>query len=456
MRILFASVVISALSFSATAQTVAKNVKTASECRMSKSAGPMLEWADQIKVRESWLEKRYTMLHDMMKKHDVDWFIVVNEEFHNDPMTQYIAPPRIYTGNRDIFVFIDTGDKLRRVAVTGFAEESLRKFFESPNDPKPADQVFKELIAENPPKKIAVEMDGSRGVQRSLTHATFEWLKEKLGPDAAGKLTSAADLIEEYNDTRIPEEYPYYEQAVRLTEEITKRALSSEVIKPGKTTVGDVRNWLYDQLYCDRVGSWFQPDMRVQRKGMENETSRGFLAVAKEATVIQPGDVLHIDFGVTYMGFDTDWQKMGYVLRPGEKDVPAGLKKAMQNTNTLQDALMIRASRPGKTAGDVYDQTMAEMKEKGIEAKIYSHPIGFQGHGLGAAIDYRAAARAKDMPVSKKLRLGSYISIELNTQTPVPEWNNQKVFVMMEDDAHLTEDGWKFFLPRQEQWYLIK
>ena len=229
MRKLCAAAVLLLLSISVSAQSAANNVKTAAECRMSKSAGPMLQWADQIKVREGWLEKRYTMLHEMMKRHDVDWFIVVNEEFHNDPMTQYVAPPRIYTGNRDIFVFIDTGDKLRRVAVTGFSEESLQRFFESPADPKPADQVFKQLIAENPPKKIAIAMDGGREVQHSLTHATLEWLKEKLGADAASKLTSAADLIEEYADTRIPEEYPDYEQAVRLTDEITKRALSSEV-----------------------------------------------------------------------------------------------------------------------------------------------------------------------------------------------------------------------------------
>src|SRR5436305_7277961 len=128
---------------------VAAESTTAAECKVSKSQGAMLQWADQIKVREGWLEKRHQMLHEMMKKHGVDWFVVVNEEFHNDPMTQYVAPPRVYTGNRDIFVFIDTAEKLRKVAVTGFSEESLRKFFESPDEPKPADQTFKQLIAEN-------------------------------------------------------------------------------------------------------------------------------------------------------------------------------------------------------------------------------------------------------------------------------------------------------------------
>ena len=58
--------------------------------------------------------------------------------------------------------------------------------------------------------------------------------------------------------------------------------------------------------------------------------------------------------------------------------------------------------------------------------------------------------------VGKRLRKGSYISIELNTRTAVAEWGGQDVFVMMEDDAHLTDDGWIFFRPRQEAWYVIK
>jgi Xaa-Pro aminopeptidase len=148
---------------------------------------------------------------------------------------------------------------------------------------------------------------------------------------------------------------------------------------------------------------------------------------------------------------------MAYVLRPGERDVPKGLKQALKNTNELQDALMLRAARPGRTGGEVYTLAMEEMKQKGIEAKIYSHPVGNQGHGLGPSIDYRSTQRpdiatAQARPLVK----GSYEAIELNTLTPVPEWDDQKVFVMMEDDAYLTDDGYKFFRPRQENWYLIK
>ncbi|MCU1319155.1 MAG: Xaa-Pro aminopeptidase [Edaphobacter sp.] len=409
-------------------------------------------WSQQIAIREQWLVKRHAMLLDMMRRHNIDMWVVVNEEFHNDPLTEYIAPPRPYTGNRDIFVFLDTGTTLRKVAITGYAEENVKRFFEEEDEPKPADQQLAALYAQYHPKRIGLSIDARRGVQRSLTRDSYLLLAKSMGEGAESHFVSAADLIEEYLDTRLPEEFESYKTLVELTDQITKRAFSNEAITPGKTTVGDVRRWLYDAMWAAGVGTWFQQDLRLQRKGLVPTTSRGFLGIAAEKTVIQPGDVLHVDFGISCMGFSTDWQKMAYVLRPGERDVPEGLKKAMANTNTLQETLM-SASRPGKVAGEVYKETMDEMTKRGIEAKVYSHPIGDQGHGLGAGLDYRAAQQSASE--GKRLRKGSYISIELNSATAVPEWDGQRVFVMMEDDAYLTDDGFKTFLPRQTSYYLI-
>ncbi len=415
-------------------------------------------WSQQIAIREGWLVERHAMILEMMRRHNIDMWIVVNEEFHDDPLTQYIAPPRPYTGNRDIFVFLDTktGDtatSLRKIAVTGYGEENVQRFFEAEDDPKPADKVLPALYEQYHPQHIGLSIGARRGVQRSLTHDSYLFLAKTLGADAETHFVPAADLIEEYLDTRIPEEFKTYTTLVELTDQLTKRAFSNEVITPGKTTIGDVRRWLYDQMGYYDVTTWFQPDLRLQRRGRAPKISRGFLGVEPEATVILPGDVLHLDFGITCMGLNTDWQKEAYVLLPGEKDVPAGLKHAMANTNTLQESLMTR-SRPGRLAGDVYNDIMADMKADNIEAKVYSHPIGDQGHGLGAGLDYRAAqATAAD---GKHMRKGSYISIELNSATPVAEWDGQKVFIMEEDDAYLTDEGFKTFLPRQTSFYLIR
>ena len=276
-----------------------------------------------------------------------------------------------------------------------------------------------------------------------------------MGPEATNRFTSAADLIEEYLNTRIPEELPHYETLVHLTEVLARRALSNEVITPGVTTVGDIRRWLLDALWDNGVTAWFQPDLRVQRQDMDEQTSGSFLAVAEEAKVIERGDLVHLDFGICYMGLDSDWQKMAYVLRDGESDVPDGLKRAMANTNALQDAL-IQASRPGLAAGDVYEATMAEMERQGIAAMIYSHPLGNHGHGMGASIDFRSAQRDSQDRLARRLRKGSYIAMELNTRTALPEWDDQEVTIMAEDPAHLTDEGWVFFRPRQEEFYVIR
>jgi Xaa-Pro aminopeptidase len=150
------------------------------------------------------------------------------------------------------------------------------------------------------------------------------------------------------------------------------------------------------------------------------------------------------------MGLSTDWQKHAYILKKGEKDAPQGLKNALKNTNRLQDVLFEKA-RAGMTGAEVYEQTMAQMKRENIEAMIYSHPLGTHGHGLGASIDFRKTIGGAE----ERFRLGSYTSIELNTSTIVPEWNNQKVTIMGEDDAFMTEKGYEFFRPRQTEFYLI-
>ncbi len=418
---------------------------------------PLLPWSQQIVIREGWLTQRHSALLPMMRTHGIGMWIVATEEFHDDPLAAHVAPPRPYVGNRDFFVFVDAGDAgLKRIAITGYTEESLTAFFEA-GEPAPADARLKQLVEQYTPKTIGLGIGGSRGMTRSLTHDSYTFIVKAIGEVYAARIVSAQDLIEEYADTRLPDEMPHYRTAVELTEALTRRALSREAITPGRTTVGDVRRWLYDALWAHGVRTWFQPDLRVQRAGSAGVTSRGFLAVAPESLVIERGDVVHLDFGISYMGFDTDWQKMAYVLNDDESDVPEGLKAAMRNTHTLQDALMRTHSRPGALAADVYTSTMAEMKGKRIEAMIYSHPIGFHGHGLGASIDFRAAQRTDiAQQAQKRLRAGSYISIELNTATPVREWGGQKVFVMMEDDAHLTAQGWEFFRPRQDQWYLVR
>jgi Xaa-Pro aminopeptidase len=407
----------------------------------------------QLALREQWLAARHALLLDMMRRHEVSMWIVVNEEFHDDPLTAWVAPPRPYAGGRDFFVFVDAGGEgLKRIAVTGYWEETVARVFESALDPRKPKDALAALYARYQPRTIALSIDGHRGVTRSLTRDAYQFLADALGPEATQRFIPAEPLIVEYLDTRLPDEAAPYREMVELTDAIVREAFSAAVIRPGATRVGDVRSWLYDALGRAGVTTWFQPDLRVQRKGIDRDSSRGFLAVSHEAVVIQRGDLIHVDFGVTYLGLNTDFQRMGYVLRDGETGPPAGLVAALARTNALQDALAA-ASRPGKPSADVYDEVMAEMKSRGIEAMIYSHPLGAQGHGLGASIDFRSPQR-KDPPLP--LRAGSWLAMELNSASAVPEWDGQKVFIMEEDPVYLTDSGWKFFVPRQTAFLIVR
>lgn len=422
-------ILIVTILFLATISVIAQNRSNEPIPAMPK----LLTQREQMDVREAWLKKRLdTLLLPMMKRHGIEMWIVVNEEFN--------------------IIFIDRGTTLEKIAMVRYDEERLRDHyrFVMPARDKFGEEI-KKIVDERNPKTIGLNIGGSRGQQSGLSHDSYRFLVESLGGEGEKGFVSAANLLVEFFDTRLPEELEHYRNAVLATDVITRRAFSNEVIKPGKTTVGDVRWWMLEQVNKLGLTVWFQPDLRIQRQRASTELTGQFLSTAKEAEVIQPGDLLHVDFGLDYMGLSTDWQKHAYVLKPGETDAPAGLKAALKNTNLLHDA-MFAVARAGMTGADVYEKTMAEMKQRNIEAMIYSHPIGTHGHGLGASIDFRGTIGGG----GNKIILGSYMSVELNTSTPVPEWNNQKVTIMAEDDAVMTPNGYEFIRPRQTEFYLIK
>ncbi len=413
----------------------------------------LLTQREQMDVREQWLRKRLgSLLLPMMKRHGIEMWIVVNEEFNSDPVTPHITPPIPIVGRRDLFIFIDRGERLERIAMVRYDEERLKNHYRfiMPARDKFGEEL-KKLVDESKPKTIALNIGGTRGQQSGLSYDAYRFLADALGPENEKQFVSAANLLTEFFDTRLPEELEHYRTAVLATDVITRRAFSNEVITPGKTTVGDVRWWMMEQVNKLGLTIWFQPDLRIQRQRAETGLKGQFLATAAESDVIQRGDLLHVDFGLDYMGLSTDWQKHAYVLKEGETDVPAGLNTALTNTNRLQD-ILFSVARTGMTGTEVYEKSMAEVKRQGIEAMIYSHPLGAHGHGLGPSIDFRGNIGGG----AKKILPGSYMSIELNTSTVVPEWNNQNVTIMAEDDAYMTETGYKWFRPRQTEFYLIK
>jgi hypothetical protein len=240
---------------------------------------------------------------------------------------------------------------------------------------------------------------------------------------------------------------PYYRRLQSIVHEVISAAFSNLVIEPGVTTTDDVVWWMRQRVNDMGLGTWFQPSVSIQRQGVS-----GGLDVNP---VIERGDVLHCDFGITAMRLNTDTQHMGYVLREGETETPAGLQVALDNAKRLQDILMeeIKVDRSGN---EILTLVLNRMNAEGLNGTMYTHPIGDHGHGAGPLIglwDYQENVPGRgDVPVIPSM----WFSTELQVTTPVPEWGNQAVRMAMEEEAEVTADGrTRWMLRRQSEFHLI-
>ena len=146
--------------------------------------------SQQITLREDWLARRHALLLEMMRRHGVGMWIVMNQEFHEDPLTQYVAPPLPYAGFLDIFAFIDTGEQgLKKYALTQ-GDAHLARFFEPFDEKVFVMKALSELVARYQPRTIALNMKGTRGVTRGLTHDSYRWLVKALGPELEARFAA--------------------------------------------------------------------------------------------------------------------------------------------------------------------------------------------------------------------------------------------------------------------------
>jgi hypothetical protein len=274
-------------------------------------------------------------------------------------------------------------------------------------------------------------------------------MREALGPELEKRVVRKDRLAIDYLALRVPSMTPVYRRLQVLVHEIISAAFSNLVITPGKTTTADVVWWMRQRVNDLGLQTWFQPSVDVQRKGVKE----GELG---ENPVIERGDVLHCDFGITAMGLNTDTQHMAYVLREGETDAPEGLKQALARGNRLQD-ILLEKTKVGKTGNQVLREVLMQMRTDGLDGTMYSHPIGDHGHGAGPLIglwDYQEGVPGRgDVPVLANM----WFSTEMQVTTPVKEWDGQRVRMALEEEAEVTPSGeMRWMLRRQTELHLVR
>ena len=426
------------------------------------SPKPVPSLREQAEIQQQWLKLRLErVLPRLMRKHGVAMWLVICREYNEDPVFFSLVSPTVFAARRrTIYVFFDRGEEkgIERLALGGGSNGGLYSVY---RDPEVEGReiygegqwvLLKKLIEERKPSTIAVNISHTHAFSDGLSAGEREKLESTLGLEYSKRIVRAENLALEYIGMRLPEMLPVYRQMMETVHWLIGRAFSNEVITPGKTTDQDVVWWLRQQVNNLGLGTWFQPSVRVQKS-----SRTGVNLLAENApVVIDRGDVLHVDFGITAMRLNTDTQHMGYVLRAGETDVPAGIKRALANANRLQDLLMERM-KPGRSGNEVLADTLAAMKSEGINGSIYTHPIGDHGHGAGPLIglwDRQQGVPGRgDVPVLP----GTWFSIELSATTAVREWGGKELWVGAEEDAVVDESGRaSWVLKRQTEYHLVK
>jgi Xaa-Pro aminopeptidase len=400
-------------------------------------------------------------------------WVVPMREYNEDPIFLAVTSPETFAARRrTIYVFFDkcaaTGAPpapacVERIALGGSSQGGV---FEARRSTKAAAgdvgrgrqaelwgdeqwQALLKLIEERQPKVIGIDRSTVFAFSDGLSSGELEGMSRALGETWTARFRNAEGLPLELIASRLPEEEAFYERLQELVWSLSREMFSAKTIVPGKTKTSDLVWWWRQRVNDLGLGTWFQPSIDVQRRGKT-------AAELGEDPVIERGDVLHSDLGITALRLNTDTQHLAYVLLPGESDAPAGLKHALANANAMQDIVMDEL-KPGRTGNEILAASRARMKQKGIDGTIYCHPIGLHGHGAGPLIglwDYQEGVPGRG---DAKVIPSMWWSIELQATTPVAEWGNQGVRMAQEEDAIIGASGAvRWALRRQDALFLVR
>jgi hypothetical protein len=403
-------------------------------------------------------ERLDNLLPALMREAGIDLWLIINREYAEDPVYLTLAPEPVFAARRTTMLVIHDrgeGKGVERLTVSRYPQTG---FYESAwNGGSDAEQWRRlaEIISERNPKKIGINTSRHWAFADGLTHGLHERLAAELkarDPALVGRLASAETLVVRWLESRTAAELEIYPHIVALARGVIAEAFSERVITPGVTTTDDVA-WFMRQRYAELdLPVWFMPYVNIQRRGRPDKPDADFFGTSG---VIQRGDVLHTDVGITYLRLNTDTQEMGYVLRPGETGPPEGLKQALRTGNRWQD-LLTGEFRTGRTGNEILERAKSAASAAGIKATIYTHPLGFHGHAAGPTIGMWDNQGRTPVQGDWPLHPNTAYAIEGNVRVAVPEWDGQVVQIKLEQSAWFDGQRVHYLAGRQTEWHLVR
>ncbi len=408
----------------------------------------------RAEVVNRWLAWRLDhVLPAIMRREGIDLWLVVNREYNEDPVYLSLVPEPVMSARRtSILIFYDRGEK-EGVERWNGGYYGLGDFYRPAwkDKSRPQFEALADFIRSLNPRTIAVNVSSDWAFGDGLSAGLKIELEKTLGPELVGRMVSGEKLCLGWLETRSPEELSVYRHIAAVAHDLIAEFFSNGVIVPEVTTTEDVVWWIRQRISDLGLETWFQPSLSIQRSPKSK-------AEDPDLKVIRRGDLLHCDVGIRYLRLCTDMQWQAYVLREGEEDAPQGLKEALRRANALADIFALEF-RPGRTGLDIVRSAMEKSRKAGLRPLIYSHPVGFHGHGAGCIMDARPPESAPEGILARMaypLRIDTAYAVEFSSTTSVPEWDGQEVTIGYEETALFTADGLRFADGRQERLLLIR
>jgi Xaa-Pro aminopeptidase len=414
---------------------------------------------ERARVVDEILADRFNiLLPQLMDQTDIDMWILISREYNEDPVLRTMLPSTwLNARRRTILLFYRDKAKntIEKLAVARYnVGENIESAWDKEKEPDQWKRLM-QLIAERNPKKIGLNFSKDHNIADGLDKTDFDEFMENLPKKFQSKVISAEQLAVRWIETRTAREMVIYDQLVAITHDIIAEAFSEKVITAGITTTTEVEWWMRQKVTDLGLETWFHPTVDVQRseEGLVNHLYS--FSGRPDDLVILPGDLLHCDFGITYLRLNTDCQELAYVLKPQETEAPKFLVDGLRDGNRVQDFLTNNMIK-GKTGNEILAKALSEAKGAGLRPSIYTHPLGLYGHSAGTTIGMwdSQGGVMKDDGDNYPLNPNTVYAIELNTTITIPEWKRD-IRIMLEEAGFYGEDGFRYVNGRQTELLLI-
>jgi len=393
----------------------------------------------------SLLKEKSTQAIAILQELDVDlWLTFVRETSGvRDPILDFLIGPRDLTW-QSALIFTKTGE---RIAIIGNLEKDeiarLGVFDTLMGYDKGIRAPLREGISRLDPKQIAVNTSLNNVHADGLTHAMHTILTEHLdGTPYAERLICAEPIINALRGRKTATEIARIRKAVSLTDEIYAGTFASLAV--GMSEI-DVADGMHARLAEAGAGfAWPRESNPAVNSGPDSPVGHN----GPTEIQVQPGHIVHFDFGVKVEEYCSDIQRIGYVLREGETAAPP---EVMRGFETIRQAVeAARAAMKAGVAGGEIDRIAREIVTgAGYPEYPYAlgHQLGRVAHDGGALLG-PLWEKYGDSP-NLKLEVGQVFTIEPGLA--VPGYG----YIGLEEDVVITETGAEYLGTPQTELVLI-